>query len=86
MSQKVSALALVVAMTATAAAQPDTTTHSATAAEPIRVRVQSGLLAGALDNGVESFKGVPARDAAGRRASLEAPATGCRMVRRACRR
>jgi para-nitrobenzyl esterase len=31
----------------------------ANAAEPIRVRVQSGVLVGTLDNGVESFKGIP---------------------------
>jgi para-nitrobenzyl esterase len=31
----------------------------ANAAEPIRVRVQSGALLGTLDNGVESFKGIP---------------------------
>jgi para-nitrobenzyl esterase len=33
--------------------------HPANAAEPIRVRVKSGLLVGFLDSGVESFKGVP---------------------------
>jgi para-nitrobenzyl esterase len=31
----------------------------ATAAEPIRIRVQSGALVGTLENGVESFKGIP---------------------------
>ena len=31
----------------------------ANAGEPIRVRVQSGVLVGTLDGGVESFKGVP---------------------------
>ena len=31
----------------------------AVAAEPIRVRVQSGVLVGTVDGGVESFKGVP---------------------------
>jgi hypothetical protein len=39
------------------AAQPDTAAHSATPAQPIRVRVQSGLLVGTLDNAVESFIG-----------------------------
>jgi para-nitrobenzyl esterase len=41
------------------AAQPDTAAHSATATQSIRVRVQTGLLVGILDNAVESFKGVP---------------------------
>ena len=51
MSRKVLA-ALACAIGAVAA-------HPANAAEPIRVRVQSGLLVGTLDSGVASFKGVP---------------------------
>jgi para-nitrobenzyl esterase len=49
-------LMAVMAVTALFAA---TTGSPANSAEPIRVRVQGGVLVGTVDRGVESFKGIP---------------------------
>jgi para-nitrobenzyl esterase len=48
----VPAVLLVAALTLLAAT-------SASAAEPVRARIQSGVLVGTVDNGVEVFKGIP---------------------------
>src|SRR5277367_2105226 len=47
---------IVVAVTFVMLAMP---ARPASAAEPVRIKVRSGVLVGTLDSGVESFKGVP---------------------------